>query len=168
MVKIINIIIITQFQFSFKLSVKLKGRKMDEAKENIKTAAKDAIESVKSFAESAANNVRSVTNDAVESIRPVADESAKAVKDAATSATNKIKDFVDPPPEDSETDFLAVGVGLLVAGLLTWGIYKAYRHFNPASLQDDIKRNKEKMANSKSSLLDKIKENKERMHQGRK
>ena len=139
---------------------------MDEAKENIKTAAKDAIESVKSFAESAANNVKSVTNDAVDSIRPVADESAKAVKDAATSATNTIRDFVDPPPQDSETDFLAVGVGLLVAGLLTWGIYKAFQHFNPASLEDNIKKNKEKMTKSKSSLLDKIKENKERMHHG--
>ena len=139
---------------------------MDEAKENIKSAAKDAIESVKSFAESAANNVKSVTNDAVESIRPVADESAKAVKDAATSATNTIRDFVDPAPEDTKTDFLAVGVGVLFAGLLTWGIYKAFKYFNPSSLEDNIRENKVKMSKSKSSLslLDKIKENKERMN----
>ena len=143
------------------------AHKMDEAKENIKSAAKGAIESVKSFAESAANSVKSVTNDAVESIRPVADESAKAVKDAATSATNTIRDFVDPPPEDSKTDFLAVGVGVLVAGLLTWGMYKAFKYFNPDTLEDNIRENKIKMAKSKSSLLEEIKENRKRMNIGR-
>merc|ERR1712227_218674 len=144
---------------SLKLVVELRAYKMDEAKENIKSAAKDAIESVKSFAESAANSVKSVTNDAVESMRPVADESAKAVKDAATSATNTIRDFVDPPPEDPKTDFLAVGVGVLVAGLLTWGIYKAFKYFNTDTLEDNIKANKAKMAKTKSSLLDEIKQN---------
>ena len=114
------------FRLSFKLVVELLAHKMDESKENIKSAAKGAIESVKSFAESAANSVKSVTNDAVESIFPIADESAKAVKDAATSATNTIRDFFDPPPEDSKTDFLAVVVGVLVASLLIWGIYKAF------------------------------------------
>ena len=138
---------------------------MDEAKENIKSAAKDAIDSVKSFAESAAKNVKSVTNDAVESIKPVADESAKAVKDAATSASNSIRDFVDPPSEASTTDLLAVGVGLVVAGLLTWGVYKAFKYFNPDSLEDTIRENKRKMAESKYSSLDEIKEKKKRMTQ---
>ena len=50
----------------------------------------------------------------------------------------------------------------MVAGLLTWGVYKTCKYFGPASLEDNIKENKEKMAKSRS-LLDKINENKETM-----
>ena len=91
-------------------------------------------------------------------------KTAKAVKDAATSATNTIRDFVDPPPENPKTDFLAVGVGVLVAGLLTWGIYKAFKYFNTDTLEDNIKANKAKMAKTKSSLLDEIKQNRKKMN----
>ena len=95
------------------------------------------------------------------------DEAKGNIKSVAMSATNKIKDFVHPPPEDSKTDFLAVGAGLIVAGLLTWGIYKACKHFGPASLEDKIKENKEKMAKSRFPLLDKINENKKGMNHGK-
>ena len=91
------------------------------------------------------------------------DEAKENIKSAATSATKTIKDFVHPPAEDSKTGFLAIGAGLVVAGLLTWGVYKACRYFGPASLEDNIKENKEKMAKSRS-LLDKINENEETMN----
>ena len=90
------------------------------------------------------------------------DEANENIKSAATSATKTIKDFVHPPQEDSKTDFLAIAAGLVVAGLLTWGVYKACRYFCRASLEDNIKENKKKMAKSRS-LLDKINENKETM-----
>ena len=82
------------------------------------------------------------------------DEAKENIKSAATSATNT--------PENSKMSFLAIGAGLVVAGLLTWGVYKACRYFCRASLEDNIKENKEKMAKSRS-LLDKINENKETM-----
>ena len=91
------------------------------------------------------------------------DEAKENIKSAATSATKTIKDFVHQPAEDSKTGFLAIGAGLVVAGLLTWGVYKACRYFGSASLEDKIKENKEKMAKSRS-LLDKINENKETMN----
>ena len=90
------------------------------------------------------------------------DEAKENIKSAATSATNTSKDLVHPPTENSKTSFLAIGAGLVVAGLLTWGVYKACRYFCRASLEDNIKENKKKMAKSRS-LLDKINENKETM-----
>ena len=43
-------------------------------------------------------------------------------------------------------------------------IYKAFKYFNPDTLEANIKENKVKMAKSKSSLLEEIKENKKRMN----
>ena len=129
---------------------------MEEASENVKTAAKDAIDTLKSFSEGAANNIKSasegaaetikaVAEDAVKNIKCVTDESIQAVKIAASSATGAIKDFVDPPKKP-ESNTASVGVSLLLVGLLTWGVYKAYKHFNPSTdtLQDQIMENKKK------------------------
>lgn len=138
---------------------------MEEASEDIKSAAKDAIDTLKSFTEGAANNIKSasegaaetikaVAEDAVKNIKCITDDSVQAVKVAASSATGAIKDFVDPPKKQ-ETDTVAVGIGLLlVGGLLTWGVYKAYKHFNPSTntLQDEIIENKRKMSRFSSAL----------------
>ena len=138
---------------------------MEEASEDIKSAAKDAIDTLKSFTEGAANNIKSasegaaetikaVAEDAVKNIKCITDDSVQAVKVAASSATGAIKDLVDPPKKQ-ETDTVAVGIGLLlVGGLLTWGVYKAYKHFNPSTntLQDEIIENKRKMSRFSSAL----------------
>ena len=138
---------------------------MEEAGgENIKSSAKDAIDTLKSFSEGAANNIKSasegaaetikaVAEDAVKSIKCITDDSVQTVKVAASSATVAIKDFVDPPKKQ-ETDTVSVGIGLLiVGGLLTWGAYKAYKHFNSTNtLQDEISENKRKMSRFSSAL----------------
>ena len=138
---------------------------MEEAGENIKSSAKDAIDTLKSFSEGAANNIKSASEGAAETIKAVAEDAAKnikcitddsvqAVKVAASGATFAIKDFVDPPTKKQETDTVAVGIGLLiVGGLLTWGVYKAYKHFNSTNtLQDEIIENKRKMSRFSSAL----------------
>ena len=130
---------------------------MEEASENVKAAAKDAIDTIKSFSEGAVNNMKSasegaaetikaVAEDAVKNIKSVTDESIQAVKIAASSATGAIKDFVDPPKPESK--MVSIGVSLLLVGLLTWGVYKAYKHFNPSkdTLQDKIMENKKKVS----------------------
>ena len=58
---------------------------------------------------------------------------------------------------------LTLSVGLIVAGLLTWGIYKAYKHFGPASLEDNIRNTssngmKRLAANRPMSMVDLVNE----------
>ena len=129
---------------------------MDETRENVKSAAKDAVETVKSFSEGVANNIKSasegaaeniksVAEDAVNNIKTVADESAQAIRIAASRT---IKNFVAPSKEP-ETDMVAVGIGLLiVGGLSAFVVYQAYKYFIPETglLEDEIKENQKKMA----------------------
>ena len=129
---------------------------MDETRENVKSAAKDAVETIKSFSEGVANNIKSasegaaeniksVAEDAVNNIKTVADESAQAIRIAASRT---IKNFVAPSKEP-ETDMVAVGIGLLiVGGFSAFVVYQAYKYFIPETgpLEDEIKENKKKMS----------------------
>ena len=128
---------------------------MDWARENVKLAAKDCVhvDSIKSFAEGGAstNNVKSASErGAVENIKVpcrrrcckkkniiklVAEETGQTIKNAAsTSASGAIKDFVDPTRMRNKD---TVGIDIVkknllpIGGLLTIGLYQAYKYFIP-------------------------------------
>ena len=124
---------------------------MDEARENVKWAAKDSVEiAVNSFAEGAANNIKSasegglenikdVAKDALKNIKIVTDESAQAIKIAASSTSVAIKDFIVPSSEP-EKRMVAAGIGfLIIGGLSAFVVYQGYKYF---TLKDEIKENK--------------------------
>ena len=129
---------------------------MDEARENVKSAAKDSVEiAVNSFAEGAANNIKSasegglenikdVAKDALKNIKIVTDESAQAIKIAASSTSVAIKDFIVPSSEP-EKRMVAAGIGfLIIGGLSAFVVYQGYKYFIPDTdtLKDEIKENK--------------------------
>ena len=127
---------------------------MDGARENVKLAAKDGIDSIKSIAEGGAstNDVKSASErGAVENIKVpscrrrcckkkniiklVAEETGQTIKIAAsTSDAGAIKDFVDPP-RMRDKDTVGIDIAkkniLPIGSLLTIGLYQAYKYFLP-------------------------------------